>query len=199
MNDRVVVVDDENSNQRLLKVCLSSHGYEVVSAITGHDALVLTAQWQPCFVLLDLGLPDMDGIEVLKRLREWYENPILILSVRSDEEQIVAGLDAGANDYVTKPFNTSELLARIRASLRSQSPQKEAVKDFQASHLRVDFITRQVFVKEQEIKLTAIQYEVLRYFIQHAGRTITHKQILKAVWGPNAAHQNQYRSRYNHR
>lgn len=187
----VLVVDDEPQIRRFLKVALEPHGYATVEAATGSEGLAQAAMRRPEVVILDLGLPDIDGAEVLKRLREWYDKAIVILSVREDEGSIVAALDAGADDYLTKPFNLAELLARIRTAQRHHGvTTSEPV--FRAGPLTVDLATRKVSLSDQEIRLTVTEYDVLRVFIRHAGRVLTHAQILKEVWGPNASEHVQY-------
>jgi two-component system, OmpR family, KDP operon response regulator KdpE len=189
---RALIIDDEPSIRRLLKVAFGTVGTEVVEASGGAEGLAAAAQWSPAFVILDLGLPDIDGLTVLKRLREWYQRPILILSVRNEEENIIFALDQGADDYLTKPFNTGELLARVRVACRHYAEKSAIDPVFKCGHLSVDFSSRQVFVHGEEVRLTSTEYDVLQFFVSHAGRAVTHGQILKAVWGPNATQQNQY-------
>jgi len=179
----VLIIDDEPQIRRLLTVTLEANSYRVLAAATGQEGLVLAAQHRPAVVILDLGLPDLSGQEVLRRLREWSETPILILSVQDDEAGKVAALDAGADDYVTKPFNTSELLARLRVALRHASKQDDPAA-FQAGHLLVDLATRRVTVNGRELKLSVTEYNLLRFLVRHAGKVLTHRQILREVWGP---------------
>lgn len=178
----VLVVDDEPQIRRLLTVTLEANAYRVLTAATGQEGLVLAAQHRPAVVVLDLGLPDLAGQEVLRRLREWSNMPVIILSVQDDEAGKVAALDAGADDYVTKPFNTSELLARLRVALRNAAKQEEAAV-FQAGNLVVDLATRRVTVNGREVKLTVTEYNLLRFLVRHAGKVLTHRQLLREVWG----------------
>lgn len=186
-----LIIDDEPQIRRLLRVMLEANGYRVFDAVTGQDGLVQTAQRKPDVVLLDLGLPDLDGAAVLKRIREWSQVPVIILSVRDQEEEKVAALDAGADDYVTKPFNSAELLARLRAALRHHQP-KGADAIFRSGSLEVDLARRLVLKKGAEIKLTPIEYSLLRLLVTHAGKVLTHRQLLTEVWGEKAAGQSHY-------
>ncbi len=186
-----LVVDDELQIRRLLRVNLEANGYRVVEAATGHEGITQAAQWRPDVVLLDLGLPDMDGVTVLKRLREWSRVPVIVLSVRDREEDKVAALDNGADDYVTKPFSTAELLARLRVAQRHAQPGAQ-VRYFRTGQLEVDLAARVVKLRDQEVRLTATEYSLLRLFIQHAGKVLTHRHILREVWGPNALEQTHY-------
>jgi len=179
----VLIIDDEPQIRRLLTVTLEANSYRVLSATTGQEGLVLAAQHRPAAVILDMGLPDISGQEVLRRLREWSDAPVLILSVQDDEAGKVAALDAGANDYVTKPFNTSELLARLRVALRHASKQDELAV-YQAGQLVVDLANRHVSMNGREIKLTVTEYNLLRLLVRHVGKVLTHRQILREVWGP---------------
>ena len=187
----VLVIDDELQIRRLLRVCLEANGYRVVEAATGQDGIVQAAQHPPDVVLLDLGLPDMDGVAVLKRLREWSRLPVVVLSVRDREEDKIAALDQGADDYVTKPFTTGELLARLRVAQRHALPVAEN-SVFRSGDLEVDLAARVVKLGGQEVKLTATEYSLLRLLVQHAGKVLTQRQILKEVWGPNAVEQTHY-------
>lgn len=186
-----LVIDDEPQIRRLLRVTLEANGYRVFDSATGQEGIAQAAQRRPDVVLLDLGLPDLDGLEVLKRLREWSRVPVIILSVRDREDDKVAALDAGADDYVTKPFATGELLARLRAALRHLQPQgADAV--FRSGDLEVDLSARVVRQRGQEVKLTPTEYSLLRLFITHAGKVLTHRQLLTEVWGPKAVDQTHY-------
>jgi two-component system KDP operon response regulator KdpE len=187
----VLVIDDEPQIRRLLRVTLEANGYSVTDAPTGKDGIVQAAQSRPEIILLDLGLPDLDGVEVLKRIREWSKVPIIILSVRDREDDKIAALDAGADDFVTKPFSSGELLARLRTTLRRSQPQTTSVL-FQSGDLEVDLANRQVRKKGQEVKLTPTEYALLRLLVVHAGKVLTHRQLLTEVWGPNAAEQTHY-------
>ena len=186
-----LVIDDEVQIRRLLRLTLEDQGYRVFEAVNGQEGLLEAAQRRPDVVLLDLGLPDMDGVEVLKRLREWSRVPILVLSVRDREEQKIAALDNGADDYVTKPFSSGELLARLRVAQRHGQPSPDTAI-FRSGNLEVDLTARIVKMKGKEVKLTATEYALLRLFVQHAGRVLTHRQILREVWGPNYEEQTHY-------
>jgi two-component system KDP operon response regulator KdpE len=186
-----LVIDDELQIRRLLRVCLEANGYRVLEAATGQEGITEAAQRTPDVVILDLGLPDMEGVAVLKRLREWTKVPVVVLSVRDREEDKIAALDNGADDYVTKPFGTGELLARLRVAERHALPAAENAL-FRAGDLEVDLTARVVKLKGQEVKLTATEYSLLRLFVRHAGKVLTHHQILKEVWGPNSVEQTHY-------
>lgn len=187
----VLIIDDEPQIRRLLRVTLEANGFRVTDAANGQEGLAEAAQRRPEVVLLDLGLPDLDGLEVLKRIREWSRVPVLILSVRDHEEEKVAALDSGADDYVTKPFNSAELLARMRAALRHGQPQgPDAI--FRSGHLEVDLSKRVVTKQGQEVKLTPIEYSLLRLLVTHAGKVLTHRQLLTQIWGEKAVTQSHY-------
>jgi two-component system, OmpR family, KDP operon response regulator KdpE len=187
----VLIVDDEPQIRRLLTVTLEANGYRVIAAATGQEGLVLAAQHRPDLIVLDLGLPDLSGREILNRLREWSTTPVVILSVQDDEAGKVAALDAGADDYVTKPFNTAELLARLRVASRHALKQEDTAV-FQTGDLVVDLATRQVTLKGQEVKFTATEYNLLRLLVRHAGKVVTHRQILREVWGPGHENDTHY-------
>jgi two-component system, OmpR family, KDP operon response regulator KdpE len=191
LKPNVLVIDDELQMRRLLRACLEGNGYRVLEASSGQEAITQAAQHPPDIIILDLGLPDLDGLAVLKRLREWSRVPVVVLSVRDREEDKVAALDNGADDYVTKPFGTGELLARLRAAHRHALPAAESPV-FRAGDLEVDLTARVVKLKGQQVKLTATEYSLLRIFEQHAGKVLTHRQILKEVWGPNYTDQTHY-------
>ena len=182
-----LIIDDERQIRRLLRLVLEAEGYRVSEAETGTAGLVEAAQRPAGVVLLDLGLPDMEGLEVLRRLREWSKVPVLVLTVRDEEELKVSALDAGADDYVTKPFSTAELLARLRVALR-RSPGQEAIA-YTGGGLLVEFATRRVEVRGREVRLTPTEYQLLRVLALHAGRVVTHRQLLAEVWGQNVARQ----------
>lgn len=186
-----LIVDDEIQIRRLLRVALENAGYTVRETETGQQGLAEVAYARPDVVLLDLGLPDLDGLEVLRRLREWSEVPVVILSVRDAEAEKVAALDAGADDYVTKPFSTPELLARLRVAQRRRRPAEETAI-FSHSGLLVDLTARRVTRDGEEVKLTATEYALLRLFVRHAGRVLTHRHILREVWGPKSEEHRQY-------
>ena len=186
-----LIVDDELQIRRLLRITLEANAYKVFEAATGNDGLVQAASRRPDVVLLDLGLPDMDGITVLKRLREWSKVPVIVLSVRDRDEEKVQALDQGADDYVTKPFSTTELLARLRVAHRHQQPKGE-MSVFRSGPLEVDLAKRVVRREKKEVKLTPTEYSLLRLLIEHAGRVLTHRQILREVWGPQSTEQTHY-------
>jgi two-component system KDP operon response regulator KdpE len=191
MKPVALVIDDEVQIRRLLRVALESENYQVHEAETGQQGLVEIANRKPAIILLDLGLPDMEGLEVLKRLREWSEAPVLVLSVRDDEQGKVAALDSGAEDYVTKPFSTPELLARLRAAQRKTRPEEE-VSIFKSGDLIVDLTARVVTRGGRELKLSATEYALLRLFVRHPGRVLTHRYILREIWGPKSEEHRQY-------
>lgn len=179
---RVLVVDDEQAIRRYLCTTLNAYGYVVGEAASGEEALIAASVERPNLIILDLGLPDMDGVEVAHRLREWTSVPIIILSVREQETDKIAALDAGADDYLTKPFGSGELLARIRVALRhSLQPSEEPILCFDS--LKVDLTHRQVSLAGSEVALTPTEYDLLRVLALHAGRVMTHRQLLRQVWG----------------
>lgn len=186
-----LIIDDEVQIRRLVRVVLEGEKYHVHEAETGQQGLMEIASRRPDVILLDLGLPDIDGLEVLKRLREWSEAPVIVLSVRDDEEGKVAALDAGAEDYVTKPFSTPELLARLRAAQRKTRPDEE-VSVFKTGDLVVDLTARVVTRGGHEVKLTATEYALLRLLVRHPGRVLTHRHILREIWGPKSEEHRQY-------
>jgi two-component system KDP operon response regulator KdpE len=191
LKSTALVIDDELQMRRLLRVCLEANGYRVLEAATGTEGIAEAAQHPPDVVILDLGLPDMEGVAVLKRLREWSRVPVVVLSVRDREEDKIAALDNGADDYVTKPFSSGELLARLRVAQRHAAPSSETTV-FRSGQLEVDLAARVVKLKSREVKLTATEYSLLRLFVQHAGKVLTHRQILREVWGPNYVEQTHY-------
>jgi two-component system KDP operon response regulator KdpE len=187
----ILIVDDEPQIRRLLTVMLEANGYRVLSAGSGQEGLVLAAQHQPALMILDLGLPDLPGQDVLRRLREWTQSPVIVLSVRDDEKGKVAALDGGADDYVTKPFNSDELLARVRVALRHATHREETAL-VQAKNLVMDLASRRVTVAGVEVKLSKTEYELLRLLARHAGKDLTHRQILREVWGPGHENDTHY-------
>jgi len=191
MKPVALVIDDEVQIRRLLRVVLESENYQALEAETGQQGLVEIAGRRPDVILLDLGLPDLDGLEVLKRLREWSEAPVIVLTVRDDVQEKVGALDAGADDYVTKPFSTPELLARLRAAQRKTRPEEE-ISVFKSGDLVVDLTARVVTRAGREIKLTATEYALLRLFVKHPGRVLTHRYILREIWGPKSEEHRQY-------
>jgi two-component system KDP operon response regulator KdpE len=187
-----LVIDDEPQIQRLLTIMLEANGYRVTSAETGQDGLAAAAQRRHDIIILDLGLPDLNGVVVLKQIRGWTQTPVVVLTVLDEEADKIEALDSGADDYVTKPFNTGELLARLRAALRRADQGKEDEPVFRAGALAVDFANRRVTRDGQPVKLTATEYALLRLFIQHAGKVLTHRLILREVWGPGHEDHTQY-------
>jgi two-component system KDP operon response regulator KdpE len=188
---RILVIDDDHQIRRMLRVALSGHGYSLSEAATGKEGLQEAALFHPDLVILDLGLPDLDGMEVINRLREWTHVPIIVLSVREGETDKIAGLDAGADDYLTKPFSMGELLARIRVAIRHVARNEdEPVLIF--PDLAVDLARRLVLLKGEELKLTPTEYEILTHLALHAGRVVTHRQLLRVVWGPNFQEETHY-------
>jgi two-component system, OmpR family, KDP operon response regulator KdpE len=190
----VLVVEDERTMVRLLRAALTGHGYRVVEASSGEEALRQAATRAPDVVVLDLGLPDLDGLEVTRRLREWSAVPIVVVSARGQEGDKIKALDAGADDYVTKPFSVGELLARMRVALRhaAGAAQEPGETTFSVGGLRIDRLRRQVFVDDIEVRLTPIEYRLLSMLAQHAGRVLTHEHLLRQVWGPGYTHQHHY-------
>jgi two-component system KDP operon response regulator KdpE len=179
---RVLIVDDEPAIRRFLRTTLAAHGYDIFEAADGQSALTAAAAARPDLIILDLGLPDMDGVQVTHQLREWTQIPILIVSVRGQENDKIAALDAGADDYVTKPFGVGELLARMRVALRRTVPAAEEPV-FVADDLAVDLARREVKLGEHEVQLTPTEYDLLRVLVTHAGKVLTHRQLLREVWG----------------
>jgi two-component system KDP operon response regulator KdpE len=192
-NETILLIEDEPQMRRFLRVTLQSYGYSLIEAAMGQDGLTQAATRKPDVVLLDLGLPDIDGLEVLSKIREWSHTPVIILSARGQEQDKIKALDAGADDYLTKPFSAGELLARIRVAIRHQAMQGgQAEPVFVLDTLRVDLSKRQVFIKDIEVHLTPIEYRLLTYLIKNAGKVVTHNQLLKEVWGPAYAGQTHY-------
>lgn len=195
MNGAVVLlVEDEPQMRRFIRASLNAHGYRLLEAQTAKEAIALSSSHNPAIVLLDLGLPDRDGIELTKELREWSHTPIVVISARGQEEDKVLALDAGADDYLTKPFGVDELLARMRVALRHAKsyaglPQTQM---FEFGELRIDLVRREIKLKEKETHLTPIEYKLLVLFATHAGKVLTHKYILNEVWGPAYANQTHY-------
>jgi len=186
-----LVIDDEPPIRRLLRLTLEPQGYRVFEAEGGQLGLQEAAAHRPDVIVLDLGLPDIEGITVLRRLREWSQTPVLVLTVRDREVDKVAALDAGADDYLTKPFGAAELLARLRAVQR-RAPEAHEEPVFVCGGLAVDLAARVVMLNKEEVHLTATEYGLLHELVRHAGKVVTHKQLLRAVWGPNAEEQSQY-------
>lgn len=182
IGQRVLVVDDEQAIRRFLRAALNAHGYVVYEAANGQDALSSVITCRPDVIILDLGLPDMDGVEVMRQLREWSHTPVIILSVREQESDKIAALDAGADDYLTKPFGSGELMARLRAATRrAAQPTGEPV--LRVDELYIDLARRLVTINGSEVSLTPTEYDLLRVLIQNAGKVLTHHQLLRLVWG----------------
>jgi two-component system KDP operon response regulator KdpE len=179
---RVLVVDDENAIRRYLRAALSAQGFAIFEAASGQEAINAVVSNHPDLIILDLGLPDFDGIEVTRRLREWSQTPIIILSVREAENDKVAALDAGADDYLTKPFSTGELMARMRVAMRHLAGKPDEPV-LQVGDLKMDTSRRLVTLGEDQISLTPTEYEILRLLLQNAGKVLTHRQLLRQVWG----------------
>jgi two-component system KDP operon response regulator KdpE len=190
----ILLIEDEPQMTRFLRITLQGHGYRLVEADTGQKGLMQAATRNPDVILLDLGLPDMDGLEVTQRIREWSEAPVIVLSAREQEEDKIRALDAGADDYLTKPFGAGELLARIRVATRRTAMQRSGEKEsvFLLGNLRVDLVKRQVFLDDAEIHLTPLEYKLLSILIKYAGRVVTHTQLLKEVWGPAYTGETHY-------
>jgi two-component system KDP operon response regulator KdpE len=187
----ILVIDDESQIRKLLEITLEANGYKVNFAVNAKEGLIAAANHPPELIILDLGLPDDDGQNVLKQLREWYNNPIIILTVKNAEEEIVKALDNGANDYLSKPFRSQELLARIRTALRmGLGQQNEPIISF--GNITIDFNARVVKVADEIIKLTATEYTLLALLIKNEGRVLTHQYLLKEVWGQSYSDQTQY-------
>lgn len=187
----VLVVDDEAQIRRFLRISLEANGYRVDETNNGQDAIARAAQLRPDLIILDLGLPDMDGLEVLKRLREWTKTPVIILSVRDANKDKISALDAGADDYLSKPFSVEELMARIRVAQRHAQPDVEDAI-FTSGRLQVDLARRLVTVKGEPVKLTPTEYALLRLLIQNVGKVLTHRQILREVWGAEYVNETHY-------
>ena len=190
----VLVVEDETQVMRFLRATLAAHGYRLAEAITGQQALLEATTRPPDLILLDLGLPDIDGVDVTRRLREWSTTPIIVLSARGREGDKIQALDAGADDYLTKPFGAGELLARMRVALRNAARASAGVGEavFRTGDLAVDLGARRVSLAGREIHLTPTQYKLLTTLVKNAGKVVTHRQLLREVWGPGAVEQSHY-------
>jgi two-component system KDP operon response regulator KdpE len=189
---RVLVVDDEPQIRKFLRISLAAHGYEVIEAATGAEAAARAAADKPALVVLDLGLPDLDGVQVIRRLRQWSQVPVIVLSVRAGEREKVAALDAGANDYVTKPFGIHELLARVRAGLRNKPDGDLDGGEIVIGDLKIDPPARRVRVAGQEVKLTRKEFAILLLLARNAGRIVTHQHMLRELWGPAHERETHY-------
>ena len=190
-NDPILIIDDEIQIRRLLEISLSANGFKTIFASNGREGLISAATHHPSLIILDLGLPDTDGLELLVKLREWYGRPVIILTVRNSEDDIVSALDKGANDYLTKPFRSGELLARIRSALRISSEKTESPV-LQFASLSVDLANRIVRRNNEIVKLTATEFSLLALLAKNHGRVLTHQFLLKEVWGYNYLEQTQY-------
>jgi len=191
IEEKILVIDDETQIRLLLEITLSAQGYHITGASTAKEGLALAISLVPSCIILDLGLPDMDGHEVLRRLREWYQKPIIILSVRNSEDEIVSALDQGASDYLTKPFRTGELLARIRMAIR-QSRVATVSPVVTVENLSIDLENHVVRKNQQPVKLTPTEFSMLALFVKYEGRVLTHQFILKEIWGHGYVDQTQY-------
>jgi two-component system KDP operon response regulator KdpE len=191
---KILVIEDEPEIRRFLRATLASSGYRMLESQNGAQGLEQAASESPAAVLLDLGLPDMDGLTVISKLRAWSQVPIIVISARGNETDKIKALDGGADDYLTKPFGVGELLARIRVALRRVSEESgpSEAQTFALGELRVDFARRQVFVGQQEVHLTPIEHRLLTTLIRHAGKLVTHRQLLKEVWGPDSVFETHY-------
>ncbi|MFO7579628.1 response regulator [Nitrosomonas sp. ANs5] len=189
---RILIIDDEPQIRRFLTICLGSQGYQLLEGDNGQTGLQLAALHQPDLVVLDLGLPDMDGQQLLQCLREFFEGPVIVLSVRNRERDKIMALDNGANDYVEKPFGAGELLARIRSILRTYTGIDTPPTGYDDGHLRIDLLARRVCLAEQDIHLSRKELELLRCLIRYPGRIITQQQLLQEIWGPHHCHDTHY-------
>jgi two-component system, OmpR family, KDP operon response regulator KdpE len=190
-NQSILIIDDEGQIRKLLTITLQSNGYKIIEAGTGKEGIALVSSQTPDLVLLDLGLPDESGHDVLKHLREWFSNPIVIISVQTNEEDIVKALDNGANDYLVKPFRTGELLARIRSVLKKAGSEPN-IPTATFNELSIDFANRIVKKATAIVKLTATEYSLLSLFARNDGKVLTHQYLLKQVWGPSHINESQY-------
>ena len=189
----IVLIEDERSIRDFLSSAMENEGLRVFTAETGRQGLIEVETRKPDLLILDLGLPDMDGVEVIGRIRQWSEIPILVLSARTMEAQKVAALDAGAEDYLTKPFGVAECLARIRVLLRRRVRDSASTNQvIQFGDVRFDPVNRRVYKGEQEVRLTPVEYRLLSVLIRHAGKVLTHRELLREVWGPSSSESNQY-------
>jgi two-component system KDP operon response regulator KdpE len=190
----ILVIEDDPQIRKLLRIALETHGMRIVETQSASQGLSSAASEPPDAVILDLGLPDQDGLQVIKRLREWSRVPIIVLSARGHESDKVISLDAGADDYLTKPFGVGELMARVRVALRhaTKSGTEEESPIFTVGELKVDLTRRQVWVGEEEVHLTPTEYRLLTALVRHAGKVVTHRQLLKEVWGPGSLEESEY-------
>jgi two-component system, OmpR family, KDP operon response regulator KdpE len=188
----ILVIEDEAQMRRFLRASLTNSGYQLIEAETAEQGLAQAAAQNPDLILLDLGLPDLDGLVVTERLRQWAKMPIIVISARGQEQDKIKALDAGADDYLTKPFGIGELLARVRVALRHAAKTESGETEFTLGELKVDLGRRQVTLGSEEVHLTPIEYRLLTTLVKYAGRVLTHRQLLREVWGPNASEQTQY-------
>jgi two-component system KDP operon response regulator KdpE len=188
----VLIIEDEQPIRRFLKASLSNEGYRVSEATCGEDGLRLASTQPPDLVILDLGLPDLDGQDVLIRLRDWYSSPIIVLSARDQEQQKIQALDSGADDFVTKPFGVGELLARMRTAMRHVGSTSLGATTLSVGDIRVDLVARLVYRQEKEVHLTPLEYKLLATMLKHAGKVLTHRFLLREVWGPQDSQENHY-------
>lgn len=190
----ILVIEDDPAIQRFLRVSLAGHGYDVVESDTGKDGLLQAASRQPDLVILDLGLPDMDGVELVKQLRQWSPVPVIVVSARGKEQDKIVALDAGADDYLTKPFGVGELMARVRVALRHAAVADTETGDpvYTFEELKVDLLHRRVTVGEKQVHLTPNEFKLLATLVKHAGMVMTHRQLLKEVWGPGSGNETHY-------
>jgi len=190
-NDTILIIDDELQIRRLLEITLSANGYKTIHSSNGKDGLLDAATHHPSIIILDLGLPDIDGHEILKKLREWYSKPVIVFSVRDSEKDIIEALDNGANDYLTKPFRSGELLARIRAALRSGTDKNES-SIIEIGSLSIDLVNHIAKKNNEILKLTSTEFSLLSLLAKNKGRVLTHHHILKEIWGYGYQEQTQY-------
>lgn len=187
----ILIIDDEEQIRKTLEITLRTNGYAITEAATAKEGVIIASNHPPDLIILDLGLPDKDGLTVLQELRQWYTKPVIILSVQNSEEVIIKALDSGANDYLTKPFRTGELLARIRSAMRNSTPE-DAEPLIDSDDLQIDLNTRTVKKKGELVKLTTTEYSLLALFARNDGKVLTHQYLLRAVWGPGFIGQSQY-------
>jgi len=187
----ILIIDDEPQIRRLLEITLQSNGYSAKSAVSAKEGLVMAGNHPPDLIILDLGLPDENGHVVLQKLRKWFTNPVIILSVQKDEEDIIQALDNGANDYLSKPFRAGELLARIRSALRDATSDEDNTT-LESNGLEINLSTRTVKKNQELVKLTSTEYNLVALFVRNEGKVLTHQYLLRAIWGPGFINQSQY-------
>jgi two-component system KDP operon response regulator KdpE len=196
MKQIIQIIEDDPSVKKLLEITFKEYGFEYVSCENKKTAMMTFLGYNPALLIVDLGLPDGDGKEFIQQIREISKIPIIVLSARHDEKEIIAALDVGADDYITKPFSVNELLARIRATLRRNINEENLCDKVVCNDLELDILTRDIYFKKEKLKLTPIEYELLKYFLLHPNKTLTHKQILKEVWGTGYQNEMQYLRTY---